>query len=154
MATPVQGSTLIELTNPTIVNGDIFITAVVPPTSTSPASLMVSGSGAGFFATANQITLQPTAEQTYPIVYNLTLNFAEGVNFSFAMPVGQLSLLEDNDTGTTSGFLLNSSVLNIYHGTQTSPPLPFLYNLALNISDGTTTFMVDDPTIVFEPPEG
>jgi hypothetical protein len=138
----------------TTVDGDIFITGVVPPTSTSPAAITISGSGDGFIAAGSQITLQPTNEQPYPVFYNLTLNFAEGVDFSFAMPVGQLSLLEDNGTGTTSGFFLNSPMLNIYHNTQDSPPLPFLYNLALNLTNGTITFMVDDPTIVFEPPEG
>ena len=143
----------VNLTNATIVDGDIFITSVTPPSSTNAeGSMTVSGSGAGFSASGDQITLRPTAQQQYPVIYNLALNLAEGVGLSFAMPVGQLSIIQNGDE--QSGFLLNSPMLNIYHDTQTSPPLPFTYNLALQFSNGTTTFWVGDPTIVFEPPEG
>jgi hypothetical protein len=151
MAILTQESTAIALDGST-VNGDIFITSVTPPVNPNdPGSLTITGSGTGFIAAGNQITLQPTSEQVYPVVYNLTLNLAEGLGFSFAMPVGQLSILQNGDE--QSGFLLNSPMLNIYHGTRSSPPLPFLYNLALQFSNGTSTFWVDDPTIVFEPPQ-
>lgn len=141
---PVSTPVLISLANPTLVEGTINITSVTQ----SPPALTLSGQGAGFFVSNDNgtwaIHLQPTSTQAYPVIYTLTLSPPTG--FAFAEPIGQLSLVGQED-----GFLLNSPTLQMYKGDDS---LFQTYNLALqflNESNGQT-FWVGDPTIVFEPP--
>lgn len=141
---PASPATLISLDNATLVEGAIEITSVTQ----SPPALTLAGSGEGFFVTNDNgsaaIHLRPTATQSYPVVYALTLVAPDG--FSFVEPIGQLSRI-----GQSSGFLLNSATLEMYHGDMT---LNERFNLALqflNAANGQT-FWVGDPTIVFEPP--
>lgn len=135
---------LISLENATRVEGTIEILAVTQ----DPPSVTLAGEGEGFFVSTEDVVstihLRPTLTQAYPVVYTLTL--APLQEFPLAEPIGQLS-----QVGQSSGFLLNSATLEMYHGDMT---LTETFNLALQFLNAATgqTFWVGDPTIVFEPP--
>jgi len=146
-------TTAVALPNPPVA-GTVSINVLGPE-----GPISISGSGTGWVAAqdpntgANTITLK-TSLSNYPISYALQLEITTA-GFQFVnppQPLGEISFVDS--TGIQqSGFLLVAPMLNMYHDTLTGVPIN--YNLALQLTNPSgVSFWVNDPTIIFDPPNG
>lgn len=125
----------------TNVSGNVTIT--VNPTN--PLTVTLSGSGSGWNAGGNQLTLQPQSTQQLPINYTLTLQMASGSSYLlYGIQYLGKTYLSQN------GVFLFALVDDI---SSSGSSMPGNFSVGVQTTSGGTVTWID-PTITFEPQAG